>query len=85
MNYEWELYRNGLMRTIKLKNHPYDVIEFTMMQNLVDEQGRVIVNNCYTNFFSKKEFVDFFAPIVKTISDEINVGVSNGDENNIQG
>ena len=71
MDYEWELYKNKLLRVIKVKSHLYDIIEFSIRSNLVDENGKVIINNAQSYFFDKKEFVEFFLPIVDTLNHEM--------------
>ena len=73
MDYEWELYKNRLLRVIKVKSHLYDIIEFSIRSNLVDENGKVIINNSQSYFFDKREFVDFFQPIVNRLNDEMKV------------
>lgn len=73
MDHEWELYKNGLLRVIKVKSHLYDIIEFSIRSNLVDENGKVIINNSQSYFFDKREFVDFFQPIVNTLNNELKV------------
>ena len=73
MDYEWELYKNGLLRVIKVKSHLYDIIEFSIRSNLVDENGKVIINNSQSYFFDKREFVEFFQPIVNSLNDEMKV------------
>ena len=73
MDYEWELYKNRLLRVIKVKSHLYDIIEFSIRSNLVDENGKVIINNSQSYFFDKREFVEFFQPIVNSLNDEMKV------------
>ena len=80
MDLEYELYRAGLTRTIKIKSHAYDLIEFTIKQKLVNEQGKEIANNGHTSFFETKEFFEFFAPIIN----EMKVRLDNGIPNSIQ-
>lgn len=89
MEYEWELYREGLLRTIKVKQHTlhkengdliYDLIEFTMMSNLTGEDGKQITDSKNTFFMTKQEFSSFFGPMINTLKHElegINDGVSN--------
>jgi hypothetical protein len=64
MDLEYEIHRAGLTRTIKIKSQPYDLIEFTIKQKLVNEDGKELVNSGHTSFFETKEFVEFFGPIV---------------------
>lgn len=64
LNYEAEFYRGGLLKTVKVKEHAYDLIEFTIKSKLTDEKtGIVIVDSGHTSFFSTKEFKEFFGPI----------------------
>ena len=64
LNYESEFYRNGLLKTVKIKEHAYDLVEFTITSKLTDEStGKVIVDTGHTSFFSVREFKEFFGPI----------------------
>jgi hypothetical protein len=86
MEYEWELYREGLLRTVRVKQHLlnkengdliYDLIEFTMMSSLTNENGKLITNSNNTFFLTKQEFNSFFGPIVDKLKQEIDNGISN--------
>jgi hypothetical protein len=83
LNYEAEFYRNGLLKTVKVKEHnvgtTYETIEFTMTSKLTDEAtGKVIVDSGHTSFFAPKEFKEFFGPIFN----DLKVRLEN--ENSIQ-
>lgn len=79
LNYEAEFYRNGLLKTIKIKEHSYDLVEFTITSKLTDENtGKVISDNGHTSFFSTKEFKEFFGPIFNDMKVKLQ------DENSIQ-
>jgi hypothetical protein len=80
MDLEYEIHREGLTRTVKIKSHSYDLIEFTIRQKLVSETGKEITNSGHTSFFQTKEFVEFFGPIVN----EMKVRLDNGIPNSIQ-
>lgn len=68
MDYKTEFNRPaGLTKTIRIKDHKYDIVEFTITQKLVDSKGTVICDNGYTQFFSEKEFKVFFEPIVNEL------------------
>ena len=68
LNYEAEFGRGGLLKTITVKEHKYDLVEFTIKSKLTDENtGKVIVDSGHTSFFSTKEFKDFFGPIVNDL------------------
>ena len=67
MDRTYEIGRSGGLTTVKIKDHAYDVVEFTIRKYLQDENGREIVNSGYTTFFSNREFLEFFTPIVNDL------------------
>ena len=69
MDNTYELGRGAGLTTIKVKDHSYDVVEFTVKKFLADEtEGKPpIVDSGYTVFFSKKEFKEFFEPIINDL------------------
>jgi hypothetical protein len=67
MDNTYEIGRGGGLTTVKIKDHPYDVVEFSITKYLADEKGTEIVNSGYTTFFSNKEFTEFFTPIVNDL------------------
>lgn len=66
MDNTYEINRNGLSTTIRIKDHAYDTIEFTVKKHLV-EDGKTIIDSGYTCFFSSREFKDFFQPILNDL------------------
>ena len=80
MDLEYEIHREGLTRTVKIKSHAYDLIEFTIRQKLITETGKELYNSSHTSFFETKEFVEFFGPIIN----EMKVRLDNGIPNSIQ-
>jgi hypothetical protein len=75
MDNTYEIGRGGGLTTVKIKDHPYDVVEFTITKYLADERGTEIINSGYTTFFSNKEFIEFFTPIVN----DLKVRIDNAD------
>ena len=71
MNLEYEIHREGLTRTIKIKEHnvgtSYVTVEFTVKNKLVDQNGKVIIDGGHTCFFDPKEFKEFFTPIINEL------------------
>ena len=67
MDRTYEIGRSGGLTTVKIKDHSYDVVEFTIKKYLVDEDGKEIVNSGYTTFFSNREFLEFFKPIINDL------------------
>lgn len=71
MDKTYEIGRGGGLTTIKVKDHAYDVVEFTVKKFLADEtEGRPpIVDSGYTVFFNSREFKEFFTPIVNDLKE----------------
>lgn len=67
MNNTYELNKQGLTTTLTVKDHDYDVVEFTFRKKLVDEKGKVIIDSKYEMFFSNREFKDFLEPLVNDL------------------
>jgi hypothetical protein len=84
MDLEYELHREGLTRTIKIKQHnsktSYETIEFTIKNTLVDAKGKVVLEGGHTSFFEPREFKEFFEPIIN----ELKVRLDNDIPNSIQ-
>ena len=67
MDNTYELNKQGLTTTLTVKDHDYDVVEFTLRKKLIDEKGKVIIDSKYEMFFSNREFQDFFQPLVNDL------------------
>jgi hypothetical protein len=85
MDLEYELYREGLTRTIKIKDHnvgtSYATIEFTVKNKLVDANGKVIIDGGHTCFFEPKEFKEFFVPIINELKARLDNDIPNSIQN----
>ena len=85
LNYEAEFYRNGLLKTVTIKEHnmgtSYETIEFTIKNKLTDDNGKVIIDNGHTSFFSPKEFIEFFGPIFNDMKERIDNDISDSVQN----
>lgn len=66
MDNTYELNKHGYSFTITVKDHAYDVVEFSINKKLIDGD-KVVVNSQYNNFFSNKEFKDFFEPMINDL------------------
>jgi hypothetical protein len=72
LNYETEFYRAGLLKKIVVKEHKYDLIEFTINSKLTDEvTGKVITESGHTSFFEAREFVEFFTPFINHMKENL--------------
>ena len=75
LNYEAEFFREGLLKTVIIKERntgaSYATIEFTIKNKLTDVDGKVITETGHTSFFSPKEFREFFGPIFKDMKERL--------------
>ena len=75
LNYEAEFYRDGLLKTVVIKEQnkgtSYETVEFTIKNKLTDEDGKVIIDSGHTSFFSPKEFRKFFGPIFNDMKERL--------------
>ena len=81
MDKTYEIGRGGGLTTFRVKDHAYDVVEFTIQKYLEDEKGKPIIDSGYRVFFSNKEFKEFFKPIV----DDLKVRIENDDSETTAG
>jgi hypothetical protein len=62
--YKGELFRAGLMTSVDVIEHDYDVIEVTLRKQLPDDTGDYILDNKYQMLFTNREFEEFFKPFL---------------------
>ena len=77
MNYEWEIFREGLTKKLTVKEVAYGNIEVTYGHRLVSDKGEEIIDSKIQTFYTPQEFVDFFGPIVNTLKKDIDNGIGN--------
>ena len=63
LNYEAELFKSGLLTTVRVMKHEYDNIEVTFARKL-DDNGKPIIDSKFTMFFTEREFREFFLPFI---------------------
>jgi len=64
---EYEFFKAGLLKKVVIKEHQYDLVEFTIYQKLTDENGKVIIDSKQESYFTSREFKEFFAPLVNDL------------------
>ena len=67
MNIDIEISRPDLFRSVRVKSHNYDLVEFTIKQISFDNNGKELTNSAHTTFYSTKEFKDFFQPLINEL------------------
>jgi hypothetical protein len=66
---EYEFFKAGLHKKITIKEHLYDLIEFTIHQKLTDENGKVLIDSKQDSYFTSREFKEFFTPLVNDLKE----------------
>jgi hypothetical protein len=82
-NREYEYFKNGLLKTITVKEHPdFDTVEIRFKQNLTEDNGKNIINSNSDNvwFFTSEEFQSFFTPIINDLKAKFENDNSNQTE-----
>jgi len=74
---EYEFFRAGLLKKIVIKEHQYDLIEFTIYQKLTDENGKVIIDSKQESYFTSREFKEFFTPLVNDLKERFDNDTTN--------
>lgn len=74
LNFKTEFSRaDGLYKSIVVKEHKYDLVEFTVTQKLTDPNtSKVISDTGYKTFYTNKEFKDFFEPLINELKVKFN-------------
>lgn len=67
MNINIEINKAELHKSVTVKSHSYDIVEFTIRQIAFDKDGKELTNSYHTTFYSTKEFKDFFQPLVNEL------------------
>lgn len=73
LNYESILKQGDLVTILTIKQINYDMVEVTFKRDMKTDNGKTIVDNRYTMFYTTKEFKDFFLPLI----DELKVRFDN--------
>ena len=60
----YELNRNGLLTSLIVKDHSYDIVELTFTEKLFDEQGKAIIDSKHQMFFTQRELHEFLTPFI---------------------
>ena len=74
---EYEFFKAGLLKKIVIKEHQYDLIEFTIYQKLTDENGKVIIDSKQESYFTSREFKEFFTPLVNDLKERFDNDTTN--------
>jgi hypothetical protein len=65
--FESVLKQGDLITILTIRDISYDMVEVTFKRDLKAENGKPIVDNKYTMFYTKKEFEQVFLPLINTL------------------
>lgn len=65
--YESVLKQGDLITILTIKDISYDMVEVTFKRDMKTDNGKPIVDNKYTMFYTKQEFKEFFLPLIDTL------------------
>lgn len=82
MDKTYEIGRGGGITTVRIKDHAYDTVEFTISKYLEGDKGKAIVDSGYTVFFSTREFEEFFGMIVNDLKERFDNGNEESNKTN---
>jgi hypothetical protein len=74
---QYEFFKNGLHKTITVKDHDYDIVEFTIIQTSTDETGKVFTHSKYDQYFTNKEFKEFLTPFINDLKERFDNDIPN--------
>ena len=74
---EYEFFKDGLHKKVTIKDHLYDLVEFTIHQKLTDENGKVIIDSKQESYFTSREFKEFFTPLVNDLKERFDNDTTN--------
>ena len=66
-----------MLSLTSLKDHLYDLVEFTIHQKLTDENGKVIIDSKQESYFTSREFKEFFTPLVNDLEERFDNDTTN--------
>jgi hypothetical protein len=76
MNSTYEFNHESGLTAFKIKDHHYGIVEFTIVKHLDHKGGKKNVSSSCTTFFTKKEFKEFFTPLIN----DLKVRFENADD-----
>ena len=65
--YESVLKQGDLITILTIKDISYDMVEVTFKRDMKADNGKTIVENRYTMFYTKEEFKEFFLPLINEL------------------
>jgi hypothetical protein len=67
----YELNRNGLLTSLIVKDHSYDIVELSFTEKLFDEGGKSIIDSKHQMFFTHQELYEFLTPFINDMKARI--------------
>jgi hypothetical protein len=61
LEFQSEIYKSGILTTIEVHDHDYDIVEFVIKRNMLSEDCKTLVDSKNSMYFTNREFKDFFS------------------------
>lgn len=67
MNSTYEFNHESGLTVVNIKDHHYGIVEFTIVKHLDNKVSKKPMSSKCTTFFTKKEFKEFFTPLINDL------------------
>jgi len=74
LKFQSEIYKSGMLTTIEVHDHEYDLVEFVIKRNMLAEDGKTLVDTKSSMYFTNREFKDFFSQFTNAMQERFNNG-----------
>jgi len=74
LKFQSEIYKSGMLTTIEVHDHEYDLVEFVIKRNMPAEDGKTLVDTKSSMYFTNREFKDFFSQFTNAMQERFNNG-----------
>lgn len=74
LGFQSEIYKSGMLTTIEVHDHNYDIVEFVIKRNMIAEDGKTLIDSKNSMYFSQREFRDFFSQFTNAMQERFDNG-----------
>ena len=74
LKFQSEIYKSGMLTTIEVHDHEYDLVEFVIKRNMLAEDGKTLIDTKSSMYFTNREFKDFFSQFTNAMQERFNNG-----------
>ena len=74
LEFQSEIYKSGILTTIEVHDHDYDIVEFVIKRNMLSEDCKTLVDSKSSMYFTSREFKDFFSQFTNAMQERFDNG-----------